>query len=1082
LASPDSYLRYPAIGGGTVLFVCEDDLWSAPIEGGVGRRLTADLADIGQPAISADGAHVAFTSEAEGPPEVYSMPAVGGPARRLTWLGDHKTAVRGFTPDGEVLFVSSAGQPFGRITPAYAVGLEGGPVRQLPYGTVGSVGFGPSGAVVLGRNTEDPATWKRYRGGTAGRLWIDPDGSGTFHRLLAELDTNFACPLWIGDRVYFISDHEGVGNIYSCTPDGGELRRHTDHDTYYARNASTDGHRIVYQHAGSLWLLDPTDNTARQIPIRLAGPRTQRNRRFVDASRHLSDPTLHPDGHTLLTAVRGKLVTMPAWEEAASQHGTAQGVRYRLAEYLDGERIVAVSDAAGEDGLELVELTAGQEGRGRRLTDADLGGIREIAPAPDGSAVAVCNRRRQLLIVTTADGLLRVADEAPGARISGLTWSPDSAWLAYSYPVSAYASAIRVVAVESGEVHEVVRPDFRNEDPNFDPQGRYLYFLSRRTFNPVMDDVQFSAGFPKAGKPYLVTLRPDLVSPFIPVRRPLEKKDDPADSGRSGDVDAEKNADKPQPTVIDFDGIADRVVAFPLPEERYTQVIGIGEKVLICSEPVTGERGNNPMSDKVTSGVLGCYDLSTQEYKELSDDAGDVVVSADHSTMLYRASGRVRIVKAGVEPAKDAGDEAGRESGWVDIDRIRIPVDPSAEWPQMLAEAWRLQRDRYWIPDMAGIDWPAILRRYEPLAHRVATRAEFSDLLWELQGELGTSHAYEMGGDYRPTEHWAIGQLGADLRRDDATGRWHVGHIVVGDSWDPEATSPLAGPGVGVREGDTLLAVGGQPVDPLTGPGPLLVHQADQAVELTVAGPDGAYPRRVTVKTLDGERRARYREWVERNRKLVHEASAGRIGYLHVPDMWVDGYAEFHRAFLTEHDRDALVVDVRFNGGGAVSGLLLDKLTRKRIGATVSRWRPPEPYPDTSPAGPMVCLTNEHAGSDGDIFTHAFSMLELGPVVGMRTWGGVIGISPDVRLADGTMTTQPEYAFWFADVGWGLENRGTEPDIEVDVSPQESAAGADPQLEKAIEAATEQLKVHQPLRPDVATRASRAGIPFPPRT
>jgi tricorn protease len=1070
LSTSDGYLRFPAIGAGTVYFVCEDDLWCVPATGGIARRLTADLADIGRPAVSPDGRHVAFTSTAEGAPEVYSMPADGGPARRLTWLADAATAVRGFTPDGDVLLISAAGQPFRRLTIAYAVPVEGGPTRRLPYGPVGDVAYGQSG-VVVGRNTADPARWKRYRGGTAGRFWIDPSGGGEFRPLLADLDTNLASPLWIDDRIYFISDHQGIGNIYSCTPAGDDIRRHTDHDTYYARAASTDGRVIVYQHAAELWQLDLRSDRTEQLPVRLAGPRTQRARKFVDADSHLGDIALHPNGHTVVADVRGKLVTMPAWEEAAAQHGTAQGVRYRLSQFLDNERLCAVSDAGGEEGIEILSLAPGQEGASRNLAAGELGRVRELAVAPDGKTIAVANHRRQLLLIDVEDGTARVVEEAPGGLIAGLDWSADSAWLAYSYPVSLRTKGIRVLNAQSRETHEITEPRFVDTDPSFDPQGRYLYFLSRRTFNPVMDDVQFEGGFPKATLPYLVTLRADLPSPFIPTRRPLEKPDEKPDN----------KDDNEQPrTTIDFAGITERVIAFPLDEERYDQVIGIGDKVLLASHPVEGERGRSWLDGKPKAGVLAYWDLVEHQRKELTEDAAAISVSADHSTMLYRSGFRVRIVKAGAELPKDADEDSGRESGWVDLDRIRIAVDPGAEWPQMLAEAWRLQRDRFWVSDMSGVDWPAILHRYEPLAERVATRGEFSDLLWELQGELGTSHAYELGGDYRPTEHWDTGLLGADIEHQG--GQWRIGRIVAGDTWDSEAGSPLAGPGLNVRPGDALLAVGGQPVDPQLGPGPLLVHQADQFVDLTVAGQDGAGPRRITVKALSDERPVRYREWVERNRRIVHEATEGRIGYLHIPDMGIDGFAEFHRGYLGEFDRSGLVVDVRFNGGGFVSALLLEKLARRRIGGDVSRWLPPIPYPEESPAGPMICLTNEQAGSDGDIFTHAFSLLGLGTVVGLRTWGGVIGISADVRLADGTITTQPEYAFWFADVGFGLENHGAEPDVEVDIAPQEYAAGLDPQLEKAIELAEAALAEHRPYAPDLTARANLAPAPLPTRT
>jgi tricorn protease len=350
-----------------------------------------------------------------------------------------------------------------------------------------------------------------------------------------------------------------------------------------------------------------------------------------------------------------------------------------------------------------------------------------------------------------------------------------------------------------------------------------------------------------------------------------------------------------------------------------------------------------------------------------------------------------------------------------------------------------------------------------------------------MQGELGTSHAYELGGDYRPAPAYVLGHLAADLAYDREAGTWRFAHIVPGDSWDPEATSPLNGPGVRVVPGDRLLAVNGRPVHAEVTPASLLVNQAGLAVELTVASADGEDRRNVVVTALRDERGARYREWVAANRARVHEATGGRVGYVHVPDMSARGYAEFHRSYLAEVEREALVVDVRFNGGGHVSQLVLEKLARRRIGYDISRWGRPEPYPAHSPGGPLVAVTNEHAGSDGDIFTHCFKLLGLGPVVGKRTWGGVVGIAPHHMLVDGSLTTQPEYAFWFCDVGWGVENYGTDPDVEVDIAPQDHVAGADPQLDKAIALALAALKRHRPLRADV-DRRPRLELPeLPPR-
>ncbi len=371
----------------------------------------------------------------------------------------------------------------------------------------------------------------------------------------------------------------------------------------------------------------------------------------------------------------------------------------------------------------------------------------------------------------------------------------------------------------------------------------------------------------------------------------------------------------------------------------------------------------------------------------------------------------------------------------------------------MLREVWRLQRDQFWVANMSGTDWEAIYRRYEPLLPRVATRGELSDLIWEMQGELGTSHAYEMGGDHRRPPQVALGHLAADLRAVDGGAGYEIARIVDGDAWDAAADSPLNAIGVQAKVGERIVSVNGQPVARDRPPQALLVHQAGTKVELTLAPRKGdrkASPRTVLVTTLADEVPARYREWVERNRAWVHANSGGRVGYLHLPDMMSAGFAEFHRYFGAECDRDALIVDVRYNRGGHVSQLLLEKVARKRIGYNIMRWGRPEPYPSDSPAGPLVALTNEHAGSDGDIFSHCFKLMGIGKLVGTRTWGGVVGIWPRHPLVDGTETTQPEFSFWFGDVGWGVENYGTDPEIDVDNAPQDAVAKHDRQLEQAL--------------------------------
>jgi tricorn protease len=1050
------YYRFPSIHADTLVFVCEDDLWTVPVSGGVARRLTSGRGEVSRPVFSPDGSRIAFTGREEGAAEVTVMPAAGGELRRLTFLGALTRAV-GWTPDGkEIVFASNARGAFAFPSELYAVPAAGGEVRALGLGPGDDLCFGPGAARVLGRNRKDPAFWKRYRGGTAGELWADPRGKGEFRRLV-KTGGNLAWPMAAAGRVFFVSDHEGTGNLYSCRVDGRDLRRHTAHKEFYVRNPSTDGARIAYQLGAGLRVFDPADGSDRAVPVELRSPRAQRARRFVSADAHLEDWDLHPDGHSLAVVFRGKLATMGNWEGPAVQHGTPDGVRYRLPRWLaDGKRLVAVTDEDGEERLEVRAASPSAGARARRLDGVAFGRATTLTPAPKDDRVLLTNHRNELLCVDLKAGTSARVDRSAHGGIHGTAWSPDGRWAAYSIAVTPALSAIRLWDSKTGKTHDATKPVLRDVGPAFDPDGKYLYFLSYREFDPVYDGLQFELGFPRGVRPYLLTLRRDLPSPFVAVPRALK-------AGAAADKPAKKGA----AVEIDLDGLADRIVPVPVPEGRYQRVLGLKGKILFTSTPVKGSLSRNFLSAVPgADATLSAYDLESRETKVLAPRVTDFALNADGSAMAVQSGLGLRVTAAG--EAVDAGKDAegpGRKSGLVDLSRARASLDPASEWRQMCADAWRLQRDLFWNPGLKAPDWRAIYRRYEPLLDRVASRAEFSDLLNEMQGELGTSHAYVFGGDFRPEPGWAQGSLGAEFAWDPARRGWRVTRILRGDAWDRNATSPLAAPGAGVAAGDVLKSIDGRALDAAFPPAQALVHKAGAEVLLGIAPAAGGAARDVTVRALSDERPARYREWVERNRRIVREATGGRCGYIHVPNMGPSGYAEFHRSFLSEVERDGLVVDVRNNGGGHVSPLILEKLARRRIAWGASRWLGVEPYPHESPAGPMVALTDEHAGSDGDIFSHAFKRLGLGPLIGKRTWGGVIGIAPRFPLADGGVTTQPEFAFWFDDVGWGVENFGTEPDIEVEFRPQDHAAGRDPQMDRALVEIRKRLKAFKPKLP-----------------
>lgn len=1101
--SSEGYYRYATLSGNQIVFICEDELWSVSAEGGIARRLTTGAGECWTPRLSPDGATIAFASRDEGDPEVFVMPAEGGVPRRLTYLAGYQCLVLGWTADGtEILFTSDSRAPFARHSEVYAVSAETGKVRPLNIGHGQSISIDKKGRVALGRNASDPARWKRYRGGTAGELWVDTRGNGEFRRLI-HLQGNLVSPMWIRDRVYFLSDHDGMGNIWSCKADGTDLHRHTDHTEYFVRFPSTDGEFIVYTAGGRIFKLDPTTDKSHVVDVKTPSPASQAARKFVDVGYYLEHYSIHPDGHALGVISRGQPLSLSFFEGPVVQYGSGSEVRHRLMEWLmDGKRFVVVND---RDRFERIELHhADQSQPPSYVSEKDIGRVLELNPSPKDDVLALTNHRHELMLLDLKTHKTRVVDKSPADRIGHPVWSADGRWLAYSCSPRQDIRIIRVLEAATGKIHDVTRALRSDFSPAFDPEGKYLYFLSNRELNPIYDTQEFDLAFPMSMRPYAITLRKDVPSPFAPQEKPFvkksgggakpaESKEPPAkeenksgkkdkDSKASKDVKAKQDKrkaasdrvkvsarevapeTKPSGVEIDFDGIRDRMISFPVDEGRYSQLVATKGKVLYTAYPVRGIPRDQSRHDSESYGNLRVYDLDEQKLTTLYTDVHAIKLSIDYQTLVYRCKDRLRVIDA--QAAKS--NEGGRAGGWIDLSRSNVLVEPRKEWTQMYREAWRLQYEHFWDEGMSGVDWDLVFERYALLLPRIRTRYELSDLIWEMQGELGTSHAYEYGGDHRSPRNYYKGFLGADLTWDAKQKGYRIDRILRGDSWDRHCDSPLAEAGLNIEPGDLIVAVHGRAVSDELTVDELLLKCGDRHVQLTIKSKTGL--RTVTVRTIRGERYLRYRAWVEANRRYVHEKSKGKIGYVHIPDMGPNGYAEFHRSYLSEYHHDALIVDVRYNGGGHVSALLLEKLARKRVGYDVSRWGEPQPYPAESVSGPLVALTNQFAGSDGDIFSHCFKLYKLGPLVGKRTWGGVIGIWPRHPLADGTVTTQPEFSFWFKDVGWAVENYGTDPDYDVDMTPQDYSKGRDPQLDKSIELALQSIKENPSVLPDFSQR------------
>ncbi|HEY5834220.1 S41 family peptidase [Streptomyces sp.] len=1235
--SDGAYLRFPHLHGDLLCFAAEDDIWVAPL-GPPGRsperawRVTADRTRVGPPRISPDGTTIAFTNWRSLDPEVYLVPVDGGTTRRLTYWGSSDTRVCSWTPDGHVLAVSSHGQPFAYHTWAHRVPAESGPGGPLPWGPVSDIAVhdGDDGErrtlLLTGTPPHEPHAWKRYRGGAMGRLWLHGE------RLVPDVEGHLSSPMFVAGRIAFLSDHEGIGNLYSCRHDGTDLRRHTDHAEFYARSAATDGERVVYQCAGEVWLVEDLaspDARPRRLGLRLGGPRSGRRPYQVPAAAHLDGLAMDGTGRASAVCVRGSLYWLTHRDGPARTISDRPGARVRLPEMLGDTGLVAyVTDAEGEDGIELARLPgrasrvpargpdeagdvpadrpadvlaemvgaglsagadaipvrtgstrweSGEDGGGDdqgtaaaetsvqapvqspvRLTDGTddaprpdstsgtdigssddssrdsggtdaeapggrgdasastrtgdplvrlavgrLGRVLELISSPDGGMLAVAAHDGRLLLVTTGQGEDATAtgpgeppdatadaysgeppEDGTGPRVPGtvdelirstngpvrdLSFSPDSAWLTWSHPgVGRSLRSIKIARLSDHTIIDVTNGRFEDEQPVFTRDGRYLAFLSWRGFDPVYDVHTGDLSFPLGCRPHLVPLNSATPSPLA-----LSADGSPVGAGLDP---GEGIGDGP--VVVEAEGLPSRVTPFPVAASKYSSLTPVQGGLVWLRWPISGALGEtfvNP-ADPSARPTLEFFNLGKSRRTELVHHMDWYAVSGDGRRLAVFDDGELAVV-----PATERGDDD--TTVYVDMRRILHQAEPAAEWRQSYAEAGRLIRDYFWASDMCGVDWPAVLDQYRPLVDRVATPDEFADLLREVLGELGTSHAYVQPArrnEGPPHYQRPIGLLGADFQH-NKDGTWTVARILPGESSDSKARSPLAG--TGIREGAVLTHVDGRAVDPHAGPYPLLAGAGGTTVELTFALPDrrGA-PRRVAVVPLIDERPLRYQHWVARRRSVVRHLSGGRCGYLHIPDMGGSGWAQFNRDLRKEVAYDALIVDVRGNAGGNISELVVEKLSRTVLGWDLTRNAQPVSYAGSAPRGPVVAIADEATSSDGDMITAAFKLLGLGPVVGLRTWGGVVGMTGRHRLGDGTVITVPMNAAWFDAYGWSVENHGVAPDIECQRTPLDWAEGRHGQLTVAVRTALSLLADHPAaVPPDLSTRPTRARPPLPPR-
>jgi tricorn protease len=1052
------YYRFPTISGGTVVFTAEGDLWRVGVKGGLAQRLTSNPGAEVNAAYSPDGKTLAFSAEYEGPMEVYTMPAEGGLPTRHTFEG-RSARVVGWTPDGKIIF--STGQYSTLPDPQLVtLNIQTGAQTIQPLSQADDGVFDPTGKTLyFTRLRFQNSSTKRYKGGFIQHIWKYRTGDVEATALMADFDGTSKEPVWWNGRIYFVSDRDGSMNLWSMDESGGGLRQHTHHRDWDVKSPAVSEGRIVYQLGPDLYLYDIAANTDQLIPITLASDFDQEREKWVNnPMEYLTAAHLSPDGDRLVLTARGEVFVAPVEQGRFVDATHEPDVRYRAASFMpDGKSILALSDATSE--LEFCRLPANGVGKPEQLTSD--GHVFRFAgvPSPDGKWIAYGDKNQELwLFDIEKEKSKRIATDNYG-EFSDLNWSPDSQWLAYVRAADNTYPQVWIYGLKNGDATALTTDRVNSYSPAWSTDGKWIYFLSERHLESAVSSPwglrEPEPFFDKPVMLYGISLLDGLRSPFLPADElhpaAAEKKSDDKESDKDKKKDKDKDDDKSAPDVkIELRGIQSRVQPVPAPPGNYSD-LSVDAKHLFLIEHGSGLDGS-------TNAILMTLEMTNTEpkLKTFAEQVKDYELSFDRKKILIRKDDGFYVVEA------DASAPAKLEKS-VDLKGWTFPIEPRQEWRQMFVEAWRLERDFFYDRNMHGADWPAILKRYLPSASRVTDRQELSDLISEMVGELSALHIFVFGGDNRETsDHIQIAALGARLVRDESAGGYRVSHIFQSDPDYPEDSSPLARPGVDVREGDVIETING--VATLSGPDAfeLLRNQAGRQVLLRVKTPGGKASRDVVVNPISGggETNLRYNEWEYTRRQQVEQLGNGDIGYVHLRAMGSADIARWARDYYPVFQRKGLIIDVRHNNGGNIDSWVLEKLMRKawfywqtRVGEPI--WNMQYAF-----RGHIVVLCDQETASDGEAFSEGFKRLGLGKLIGMRTWGGEIWLSFDTVLQDNGMASAAEDGVYGPEGKWLVEGHGVDPDIVVDNLPHATFGGEDAQLKKAIEYLQEEIRAN----------------------
>lgn len=1044
-------LRFPALHGNQVVFTYAGDLYTVPVQGGVARRLTSDPKGFEMFArFSPDGKTLAFTGQYDGNTEVYVMPSEGGEPRRLTHTATLErddvsdrmgpnNIVMAWKDNDTVVYRSRRNHwnPFkGELTLAR---LSGGVPQALPVPRGGWCSFSPDGQqMAYNRVFREFRTWKRYRGGQADEIWLHHFGTGETTRLTTDPAQDIF-PMWHGDRIYFVSEREEShqANLYVMDLKTRKPRRLTDFTEFAVKFPSLGDTGIVFENGGYLYRLDFQTEKAVRIPVEIREDLAIGRGGLRDVSKETTSYEIAPDGARALVGARGDVFTVPAKNGATRNLTQSPGVHERNAVWSpDGKWIAYVSDQSGEDEIWIRP----QEGSGepRALTSGAETYKYEIVWSPDSKRIAWTDKLNRLQFVEVESKQVTLAAQSEAFEIRDFVWSPDSQWLAFTKPeVRRFANIYLYGLAQKNQV-QVTDGWFDVGSPEFSSDGKYLFFVSERSFNPSYGQTEWNHTYSDMERIYLVTLAAATKSPLAPKSDEVKPRDDKAtvsgtEAKAASDKDKEKDGDgakaaKPSKVVVtvDVEGLTQRITVLPPPASNYGSLTSVGDKLFYLKK-----------------GKLHLFDLEKEKETELGEVAG-FRVSADRKKMLVKVGSELAILDL---PSAKL-DLADRKLSLTDL---KVRLDRRAEWNQIYNECWRQMRDFLFDPKLHGVDWAGMRRRYEPLLAHVQHRADLTFIIGEMIGELNIGHSYVGGGDLPKPERIPLGLLGAVIQP-DASGYFRIERILRGHNWDPKYRSPLTEIGVEIRPGDYILAVQGQSTRGMTDLYSALVGTAGKPVVLRVnREPKDEGARDQTVIPTADEQPLYYLDWVLGNIEKVDKASGGKIGYVHVPDMGVPGLNEFAKFYYPQLHKEALVVDCRGNGGGNVSPMIIERLRREPAMWTVARNGAVNVDPSGQVLGPKVLLIDQHSASDGDIVGYRFRKHRLGPIIGQRSWGGVVGIRGSLPLLDGGILNRPEFSrFDLEAKEWIMEGTGVEPDIEVDNDPTREFSGTDDQLNRAI--------------------------------